>query len=141
MRALNSFATQLPTSQHDLLFLASLASFPPCFGADRLSELIGKSVAAILADRSRAPHKLPPACTPPGTRQPIWLLVDVLVWLANHREAAALPPQPRPAPKPRSSVSHLGRPGKKEKAEADRLGISIKTLRAREALRESQNDS
>lgn len=106
------------------------AAFPPAFQADVLSLLIGKSVAAILADRSRAPHKLPPACTPPGTRNPTWLLADVLAWLASHREPAAEPP-----PRPRRAARRLlktGRPTKVEQADAERLGITVKELRARQ---------
>lgn len=76
-----------PGNSHlDDLLRASLAGFPPAFGAEGLAHLLDKSVAAILADRSRAPHKLPPACLPPGTQKPIWLLADVVDWLAKNRE-------------------------------------------------------
>ena len=63
--------------------------FPPAFGYDHLSRLLGRSVASLQADRSRKPTTLPPACTPPGTKSPRWLLTDVLTWLALHREARA----------------------------------------------------
>ena len=63
--------------------------FPPAFGYDHLSLLLGRSVASLQADRSRKPTTLPPACTPPGTKSPRWLLTDVLAWLAQHREAKA----------------------------------------------------
>lgn len=79
---------------------ANLQSFPPAFQADVLSLILGKSVAAILADRSRAPHRLPPACSPPGTRRPTWLLSDVLAWLAEHREAPVAAPERAPAKSP-----------------------------------------
>ena len=67
--------------------------FPPIFGYEHLSILLGRTVGTLQADRCRKRGSLPPACTPPGTRQPLWLLSDVLAWLAEHREA---PPRRRP---------------------------------------------
>lgn len=61
-------------------------NYPPVIGLDGLSGLLGKAPSSILADRCRAPHRLPPACTPPGCKQPLWLTQDVLDWLAKHRE-------------------------------------------------------
>ena len=66
--------------------------FPPAFGYDHLSLLLGRSVASLQADRCRKPTTLPPACTPPGTKSPRGLLTDVLAWLAIHREAKAKRP-------------------------------------------------
>lgn len=109
---------------------ANLQSFPPAFQADVLSLILGKSVAAILADRSRAPHRLPPACSPPGTRRPTWLLSDVLAWLAEHREAPTSAPERAPA-KPPVAPRRSGRPTKVEQTEAKKLGISVRELRAR----------
>jgi hypothetical protein len=60
--------------------------FPPAFGYDHLSILLGRTVASLQRDRYRKPNTLPPACTPPGTKIPRWLLTDVLAWLAQHRE-------------------------------------------------------
>lgn len=60
--------------------------FPPAFGYDHLSLLLGRSVPTLQMDRSRKPWTIPPACTPPGTKSPRWLLTDVLAWLAQHRE-------------------------------------------------------
>lgn len=82
-------------------------NFPPSFGFEGLSVLIGKDIATIQADRCRAPHKLPPACTPPGTKSPRWLLTDVLSWLASHREAEPVQPirrpgRPKKAPPPKA---------------------------------------
>lgn len=78
--------------------------FPPAFGVDSLSILLGQATSTIYANRSRAPHKIPPACTPPGTRNPVWLLTDVLDWLARHREPVPAPPpsNPRATPAPNS---------------------------------------
>jgi len=78
-------------------------SFPPSFGFEGLSVLIGKDIATIQADRCRAPYKLPPACTPPGTKSPRWLLSDVLAWLASHREAEVTGPS-RPSGRPRKKA-------------------------------------
>lgn len=72
--------------------------FPPVFGYDGLSLLLGRSVASLQSDRVRKPTTLPPACTPPGTKSPRWLLTDVLVWLAQHREPTIRRPQRKPGP-------------------------------------------
>lgn len=80
-------------------------NFPPAFGVGTLSQLIELSVKSIQTYRSRSPHKLPPACSLPDARNPVWLLTDVLDFLANHREPApALPPpsKPRATPAPNS---------------------------------------
>lgn len=108
------------------------STFPPVLGVDALSLLINKSPATILMDRSRAPHKLPPACMPPGTKQPLWLTADVLEWLASHREVRE---KKEPTKRePQSKQSKLGAPTKVERAEADRLGLSVRELRAQRAL-------
>lgn len=84
--------------------------FPPVLTALDLGRLLNKNPSAIFADRSRAPWRLPPACTPPGTKSPLWLLDDVLAWLRQHREPEHTPPAPAPAPRRR------GRPTKAEQA-------------------------
>lgn len=93
------------------LLLASLSSFPPAFGVDQLADLLDKTPAAILADRSRAPHRVPPACLPYGTQKPVWLLADVVAWLAEHREQPTAPPAADDVPPRRR-----GRPTKAEQA-------------------------
>ena len=105
-------------------------NFPPCFGVRGLSALIGKDIATILADRSRAPHRLPPACSPPGTRSPTWLLSDVLAWLAAHREAPVVAPG-HVSVERSVAPGRGGRPTKIEQREAEKLGISVRDLRAR----------
>lgn len=102
-------------------------AFPPVIGVDALSLLINKTPATIIMDRSRAPHKIPPACIPPGSKQPLWLTADVLKWLASHREAPG-----RIKRKPRSPK--LGAPTKVERAEAERMGLSVKEYRAQQAI-------
>ncbi len=73
--------------------------FPPVFGYMLLSVLLNRTVGTLQADRCRKPESLPPACTPPGTRQPLWRLEDVLAWLEEHREA----PAPRRPGRPRKT--------------------------------------
>jgi hypothetical protein len=128
------------TTSNPRLYLAESANhqaFPPAFQADVLSLILGKSVAAILADRSRAPHRLPPACSPPGTRRPTWLLADVLEWLAKHRETPVTAPALNPA-RPRVVIHRKGRPTKVEQTEAKDLGITVRELRARYVERGQQ---
>ncbi|MHB1075558.1 hypothetical protein [Thiobacillus sp.] len=88
---------------------------PPIFGVSVLSELIQKSPASILADRSRAPHRVPPSCEPPGSRQPLWLLSDVLDWL-RHYQRAAVPPPAAPVAPDAPRRRGPGRPPKAEQA-------------------------
>lgn len=103
------------------------SAFPPIIGVDALSLLINKTPATILMDRSRAPHKIPPACIPPGSKQPLWLTADVLEWLASHREAPGRIKRKPRSPKP-------GAPTKAERAEAERMGLSVKEYRAQQAI-------
>lgn len=84
------------------------AEFPPVIGVDLLSLLLDKTPQTIFADRSRAPHKIPPACVAPGSKSPRWVTADVVAWLRQHQEAAA-PAQEKPA-----SARRVGRPTKAE---------------------------
>lgn len=88
--------------------------FPPVFSYEHLSRLLGRSVLSLQQDRCRKPHTVPPACTPPGTRQPLWLLTDVLAWLAGHRQATTPPPPRKP-----------GRPTKAEEVAARRASDKV----------------
>jgi len=80
---------------------------------DGLSRLLHRSRATILTDRCRNPDRVPPACTPPGARYPLWIRADVLAWLREH-------------PDPRHSHPHGGthvphrRPGRPTKQETVR---------------------
>lgn len=87
---------------------SSSTNFPPVLGYALLSVLLSRSVGTLQADRCRKPESLPPACTPPHTRQPLWLLSDVLDWLAEHREAPA-PRRPGRPKKTRNKPSPSGR--------------------------------
>lgn len=83
--------------------------YSPVLGVEELAELLRKSPSTILQDHSRAPHRLPPGCEPPGTRTPLWLLDDVLAWLRQYQRPAA------PAQVPAAVASRRrGRPTKAE---------------------------
>ncbi len=110
---------------------ASGSTFPPIIGLDGLSLLINKSPATILMDRCRAPHKIPPAFMPPGTKHPLWITADVVAWVASHPEANK--PSSRQA-KGQPQPPKLGPPFKEERIEAKRLGLTVAELRARRAL-------
>lgn len=90
-------------------------TFPPAFGYEGLAQLLGRTVATLQADRCRRPTALPPACTPPGTKSPRWLLADVLEWLSAHREVEDRTPADVPVKRGR------GRPSKVETVEARAL--------------------
>lgn len=88
-------------------------------GIAELSVLLKKSAPAIIADRSRAPHRVPPSCEPPGSKQPLWILEDVIAWLRSHQRATA-PVTATPAPAPAAELApprRRGRPTKREQLE------------------------
>jgi len=66
----------------------------PVVGLDGLSVLLHRDRATLIADRCRAPDRVPPAYRVAGTRQPLWLVEDVLQWLRQHPEDEALPRRP-----------------------------------------------
>lgn len=82
--------------------------YPPVIGVDELSVLLNKTPQTIFADRSRAPHKVPPACVAPGCKRPRWITADVVAWLRQHQEAAA------DAPAKSEQPARAGRPTKAE---------------------------
>lgn len=83
-----------------------VAPAPLTVGIDGLAELLGYTHSSIKSIRVRQPNRLPPACVPPGSRQPRWIVADVIAWLREHRERDAAS-EPIAAPKP-----HAGRPSK-----------------------------
>ena len=92
--------------------------FPPAFGYEGLSILLGRSVASLQADRCRKPETLPPACTPPGTKSPRWLLSDVLAWLEGHRESNIRHRAPKLGPGRRTKSAEIAARRSAEKASA-----------------------
>lgn len=95
------------------------AEFPPVIGVDLLSLLLDKTPQTIFADRSRAPHKIPPACVAPGSKSPRWVTTDVVAWLRQHQEAA--PAQEKPA-----SARRVGRPTKAEQKRREAAAAAAK---------------
>jgi hypothetical protein len=69
------------------------ALFPPTIGptlnVDALAQLLYRDRATILADRCRAPERVPPAHKPLGTKEPLWLLDEVLAWVRAHPDSRA----------------------------------------------------
>lgn len=104
------------------------SNIPPIFGVETLSALLKKSPASIFADRSRAPHRIPPSCEPPGTQKPLWLLEDVLNWLRQHQRPAAQSTA-KPGGAPAAPAPRRGRPTKAEQ-------IARQQARLRAAARE-----
>ena len=61
-------------------------NFPPIVDIDGLSVLLTRKRNVINIDRSRRPQTLPPACIPPDTRKPLWVVADVITWLRQYEE-------------------------------------------------------
>lgn len=77
----------------------------PVLNVDALAAMLHRDRATILADRCRAPERVPPAHKAPGTKEPLWLLDEVLTWLRSH-------PDFRRAAKSNSPRRRPGRPRK-----------------------------
>jgi hypothetical protein len=77
---------------------------------DGLAALLHRRRSTILTDRSRNPDRVPPSCTPPGARYPLWIRTDVLAWLRRNPD----PPRHRPHSGNPSRPRHPGRPTKAE---------------------------
>jgi hypothetical protein len=69
-----------------------------------LAILLHCAPQTVINNRARAPWRVPPCCTPPGTRRLLWRRADVDAWLAGHVQPAAQPPR-RPG-RPRKAVRH-----------------------------------
>lgn len=111
-------------------FQFPVQAFPPAFQADVLGTIFGLSLATVSATRSRKPWRLPPACDT-GGRRPVWLLSDVLAWLAERREKIVVraPPAQPAAPRVHSAPGALGRPTKVERAAAAAAGLTVRQHR------------
>lgn len=95
-------------------------SYPPIIGIEELAQLLGKSPATIMADRVRAPERVPPSYTPPGGKAPRWLVSDVIAWL---RGAASSPaPDDETTPATATAPRRRGRPTKAEQIARRREG-------------------
>lgn len=92
----------------------SFFNFPPVVGFEGLSVLIKRAVSTIQADRCRKPNTVPPACTPPGSKNPLWITADVIQWLRQFQETrkpAETPAAVAPSTQPKR---RRGRPAKAE---------------------------
>lgn len=93
---------------------------PPVLNSDQLAVLLDRAPSTIRGDVSRAPHKLPPWCSPPGSTRKVWLTRTVLSWLAEHQTAPAAPAATAHEERPKKSKA--GHPGNKKIAEAKAAG-------------------
>ena len=93
----------------------------PILDDSALGLLIKKTPAAIARDRVRAPWRVPPACTPPGTKKPLWILEDVLTWLRQYQAARAAALQ---------SGKRRGPPSTIEREAARAAGLTVPEWRA-----------
>lgn len=110
----------------------------PVLDDNALGLLIKKTPAAIARDRVRAPWRVPPACTPPGTKKPLWILEDVLTWLRQYQER---PGEDDRSPIPEVSVDaaraaalqgskRRGPPSTIEREAARAVGLTVPEWRA-----------
>ena len=85
---------------------------------DELSHLLHRDRSTIKADRCRAPGRVPPAHKAPGTKEPLWLLDEVLAWLRAHPDLRCAanadsshrrPGRPRKSAMPASSAQEVNR--------------------------------
>lgn len=95
-------------------------ALPPVLNTAQLAALLDRAPSTVLGDVSRAPHKLPPWCTLPGTQRKVWLTATVLSWLAGFERApAAAPAAPVTAPMARP---RRGRPSNAARAAGGQEG-------------------
>jgi len=74
-------------------------NYLPIIGIEELSFLLKRSKEVIKKDRSdpSRKHTLPPAFKPEGTKNPLWVTEDVIIWLRQHPEDS--PSQTKPTKK------------------------------------------
>lgn len=63
-------------------------SFPPLLNIEDLARLIHRKSSTIAVDRFRRPETLPPDCTPPSQKSPVWSLTVVLEWYSSFQKEA-----------------------------------------------------
>lgn len=90
---------------------ATPCSMPPVIGYKELAVLLGRSTKTLQADKCRKPWSIPPHCAIPGSKEPRWLLADVLSWIEGFRQKPQeVPEEPDLPPPPK----RRGRPTKRE---------------------------
>lgn len=60
-----------------------IQSLPPTLNLHELAGLLHRSPATVLSDRTRAPHRVPPAVDIPGARGLLWITSTVVEWMAH----------------------------------------------------------
>lgn len=75
-----------------------------------LARILRRPIPTIYSQRTRSPEDLPPPCTLPGCRRPMWHPDDVRAWIDQHRQSrqqeqaeAQASEQPRRRGRPRKS--------------------------------------
>lgn len=101
-------------------------SFPPILNIDDLARLIHRKPSTIMVDRFRRPESLPPDCTPPYQKAPVWKLSAVLEWYSTFQKPAAEPRQEEP-PIENSEKKVQGRPTIASKVEKRKQEALVKT--------------
>lgn len=104
-------------------------NYPPVVGYQGLAELMGRSVQTLQADRCRNPGSVPPASTPPGCRQPLWLVSDIVEFVQQHKKRFAVR-------KAHKRVSGRGASTKVERIAAQEAGLTVRDWRATQKGRE-----
>lgn len=79
-----------------------------------LALLLHTTPSALRSRLCRNPETLPPAIRIPGSRRPIWLVDDVVVWLKGHQTISFAQPIPQPAI-PSQEKRRKGRPTNAER--------------------------
>lgn len=80
---------QTPSSKFPAGWAVSAPLFGPILDVDGLAQLLHRDRSTILADRCRAPERVPPAHKIRGTKEPLWLVDEVLDWLRAHPDLRA----------------------------------------------------
>lgn len=78
---------QNPKSKYPAGWAVSAPLVGPVLDVDGLAQLLHRDRSTILADRCRAPERVPPAHKARGTKEPLWLLDEVLDWLRAHPDS------------------------------------------------------
>lgn len=89
---------------------------PATVGFDGLADLLHINRATVVTLHSRARDRLPPAFKAPGSREPLWIVGDVLAWLRRHPESSTQTDVQTAEPK--QVKRRPGRPTKSEQVAA-----------------------
>lgn len=96
--------------------------FPPLLSVDDLARLINRKQSTIVVDRVRRPESLPPDCTPPTQKSPVWLLSTVLEWYSSYQKPTFKVAAPEVGKRKRA-------PTKAEKIAAREAGLTVSEFR------------